>query len=183
MSNQISDAEIESILDKFDSDNQSVGKGLVVGKQAPDFTLQDQAGTAIKLSDGFRNGPTLLAFFPSSFSSTSMDQICNYRDAIESFKKLKTHIYAISPNSAEYHAALLKENDLPFSFLTDKGNRVATAFGGSALSMRGQISRGVYVINTRGTILHAHTEPVMLTHQNTDKLIALITSLRDHKLL
>ncbi len=62
-------------------------------------------------------------------------------------------LLAISADAPEEQAAWAKDEDFPFTFLSDSGIPVGTAYG-AALPTRGIDNRTVFIIDTAGTIQH-----------------------------
>ena len=52
---------------------------VTVGQVAPDFTLVNQAGEKVTLSD-FRGRKVVLVFYPFAFSPLCTSEMCNLRD-------------------------------------------------------------------------------------------------------
>lgn len=184
MADKISDDEIESILKRFDAENPADGKGAVLGKVVPDFTLTDQSGASVKLSDVYKNGPVVLALFPNDFSLAATSLLVDFRDAIEEFRKFGVQILAVSSNSIKDHAQIVVENSLPFRLLSDADNRVSRTFYGSgSFWLLEQGSRGIFLVSNKGVLLHRAVEPMSLTHRKADKLVSILNEMRVHKFL
>src|SRR5260221_7250489 len=81
----------------------AVGGGmpeLKVGAKAPAFTLVDQHGATVKLSD-YLGKRVVVYFYPKASTPGCTTQSCSLRDAIVDFKKLKTAVIGISPDPPE----------------------------------------------------------------------------------
>ena len=70
---------------------------LEVGDRAPAFTLQDQSGKKMKLSD-YRGRRLLLYFYPKALTPGCTTQSCNVRDALPDLSKLGADAVGISPD-------------------------------------------------------------------------------------
>ncbi len=66
-----------------------------LGKQAPDFTLPDQNGNEVSLSD-FRGKHVVLYFYPKDMTPGCTNEACDFRDAQESFGELDAVIIGVS---------------------------------------------------------------------------------------
>jgi peroxiredoxin len=75
---------------------------IVVGQKAPDFTLPDENGQNVRLSDQ-RGKPVVLVFLPAAFSPVCTDEMCAYRDDYSDFEAKGARVFSIS---ADNHWAL-----------------------------------------------------------------------------
>ena len=58
---------------------------IEVGKPAPDFTLPDENGELVRLSEQ-RGKPVVLVFLPAAFSPVCTKEMCAYRDDYSEFE-------------------------------------------------------------------------------------------------
>lgn len=100
---------------------------LVVGKQAPDFTLNDETGTPWQLSK-HRDKVTVLYFYPIDDTPGCTKQACSLRDNYSEFSKLGAAIVGINYNSTESHKEFKTKHRLPFTLLSDRKKKVATLY-------------------------------------------------------
>ena len=61
------------------------GQGLCLGEEAPDFTLRDQFGQDIRLSDFRGRKAVVLMFFPFAFSGVCTGELSGVRDRLDEF--------------------------------------------------------------------------------------------------
>ncbi len=59
---------------------------IEAGKPAPDFTLADQDGNDVSLSD-FRGRTVVLVFYPMDFSDVCTDQLNVYQEVLEELEE------------------------------------------------------------------------------------------------
>jgi peroxiredoxin Q/BCP len=159
------------------------GKGLIVGKSAPDFTLPDHLGNAVNLSDICAKGPVLLVFYPKDFTRVCTKQLCNYSDNMANFQELGVQILGVSQNPAASHSLFAKRYNFPFKLLTDVNHKVTRDFDCSSLFMFGAMSRAVFIISPQRIILYRYVEPTVLTHRSAQELLLILQDLRNHKLI
>lgn len=101
---------------------------ITVGKPAPDFTLQDQSGTAHALKD--LNGKhTLIYFYPKDDTPGCTAQACSLRDNLEDLKELGIEVYGVSGDSVESHKKFAEKYNLPFPVLSDPDKKMIEAYG------------------------------------------------------
>jgi thioredoxin-dependent peroxiredoxin len=126
------------------------GGPLPVGAEAPDFSLPDQDGNTIRLSD-FRGTNVVLVFYPGDDTPTCTTQLCEFRDAWADAKKRKTTVFGVNPWSEGSHSKFRAKYKLPFPLLVDKGQRVGSLYRTHSLMVR----RTVYLIGPDGRIRYA----------------------------
>lgn len=127
-----------------------------IGKKAPDFTLQNQAGDNVSLSD-FEGKNIVLYFYPKDMTPGCTTQACDFRDNYDAFKDLNTVIIGISPDPIERHQKFIDKHDLPFQLLADIEQEVAKRYDVWKLKkMFGKefygIERSTFIIDQEGII-------------------------------
>ena len=99
---------------------------LEPGDKAPAFTLDDQAGTAVKLSS-FKGRKVLVYFYPKADTPGCTTQSCALRDISGDIGD--TAIVGISPDASAKQQKFDEKYTLGFPLLADTGHTVAEAFG------------------------------------------------------
>ena len=132
---------------------------LKAGDKAPAFSLLDQQGKKVTLSD-FKGGRLLLYFYPKADTPGCTKQACSIRDASKELKKLGAAAIGISPDEPAKQKKFDDKYDLGFPLLSDPDNKVAKAYGAwGEKSMYGKkyegIIRSSFVIDKDGKILRA----------------------------
>ena len=77
---------------------------LVEGDIAPDFTLQDQHGNDVSLSD-FRGESVIIFFYPAAMTPGCTKQACDFRDSVASLTAAGYRVLGISKDSVAKHPA------------------------------------------------------------------------------
>ena len=98
-----------------------------VGKQVADFTLPNQEGKKVSLSE-YKGKNVVLYFYPKDMSPGCTTQACDFRDKHESFGELDAVIVGISPDPAEDHKTFINKHDLPFELLADEDHKISEEF-------------------------------------------------------
>ncbi|MFH1417561.1 MAG: peroxiredoxin [Planctomycetota bacterium] len=125
---------------------------LSVGEQAPDFSLEDQAGNLVTLRE-FRGGRNVvLIFYPGDDTPGCTKQLCAVRDQFGMFRDNDTAVFGVNPQDSKSHQRFIKAYDFPFPLLVDRGKKVASAYGCKGMLMT---KRTVYGINKEGAIVFA----------------------------
>jgi len=101
---------------------------LHVGDMAPDFELQSDAGTPVKLSDQ-RGKRVILYFYPKDDTPGCTRQACGLRDNYPTIQAGNGVVFGVSPDAQASHQAFKDKFGLPFPLLVDEGHRVAEAYG------------------------------------------------------
>ena len=129
---------------------------LEVGTKAPAFTLPDQDGNPVSLSD-FAGKKVVLYFYPKDSTPGCTRQACAFAAAHEAFGELNTAVIGVSKDSAASHRRFADKNELPFILLSDPERVAIEAYGvWQEKKNYGKVSMGVvrstYVIDENGVI-------------------------------
>ena len=133
---------------------------LSIGDKAPSFSLSDQNGKIISLTD-FKGKKLLLYFYPKADTPGCTKQACSIRDASQELKKLGVSSIGISPDEPSKQMKFDKKHGLKFLLLSDPDNKVAKSYGAFGVkSMYGRSYQGIirssFVIDEQGKILQAN---------------------------
>jgi peroxiredoxin Q/BCP len=101
---------------------------LAAGDAAPDFSLPDQQGHTVHLSD-HRGRLVLVYFYPEADTPGCTTQSCAVRDALSNFDGLGVDALGIAPSSVDEQAAFDTKFSLGFPLLSDPDHAVAEAYG------------------------------------------------------
>jgi peroxiredoxin Q/BCP len=129
---------------------------LETGDTAPDFTLPDQQGTPVKLSD-LRGKTVVLYFYPKADTPGCTKQACGVRDHRADYEKSGAVVLGVSPDTVKSVAKFDDKYGLRFPLLADADHAVAEAYGvWVEKSMYGRKYMGnertTFVIGPDGTI-------------------------------
>ncbi|MFZ9228173.1 MAG: thioredoxin-dependent thiol peroxidase [Prochlorococcaceae cyanobacterium] len=136
---------------------------LQVGDAAPDFTLNDQNGTPVQLSQ-LRGQRVVVYFYPKDDTPGCTKEACNFRDQWSVFKQHGIQVLGISKDGAASHGKFIAKYDLPFTLLSDpEPCGVAEAYGSYGLKkFMGReymgMMRHTFVIDAQGRIEKAYTK-------------------------
>lgn len=129
---------------------------LETGMKAPDFTLADQNGNTVSLSD-FGGRKVILYFYPKDNTSGCSRQACAFRDAYDGFREMDAVVIGISKDSVKSHVNFANKFDLPFILLSDPDLTAIQAYDvWREKKLYGKVSMGVvrstYIIDEQGII-------------------------------
>ncbi len=101
---------------------------LKVGDKAPDFSVSNQCGKTIKLSD-FKGQKLVLFFYPKASTPGCTMEACNFRDNYQLFLDKGYAVLGVSADSAKRQQNFIANNNLPFDLLADEDKTVIRAYG------------------------------------------------------
>jgi len=101
---------------------------LETGKKAPDFTLLDQDGAKVKLSD-YKGKRVVVFFYPKAMTPGCTRESCDFRDEVAAFKKKKVVVLGISKDTPASQKKFQEKYELPFPLLSDADLEVQKAWG------------------------------------------------------
>ncbi|OOF21477.1 MULTISPECIES: thioredoxin-dependent thiol peroxidase [Salinivibrio] len=102
---------------------------LTAGATAPDFSLQDQNGDTVTLSQFKGDKRVLVYFYPKAMTPGCTTQACSLRDTKAELDALDTVVLGISPDPVKKLARFVERDSLNFTLLSDEDHAVADAFG------------------------------------------------------
>lgn len=127
-----------------------------VGKQAPDFTLENQTGDKISLAN-FKGKNIVLYFYPKDMTPGCTTQACDFRDNYALFNEVNTVVIGISPDPIDRHQKFIDKHDLPFDLLADVEKvaaelydvwKLKKSFGNEYYG----VERSTFIIDTAGVV-------------------------------
>jgi peroxiredoxin Q/BCP len=129
---------------------------LEVGQAAPAFTLPDQDGTEVSLSD-FAGKKVIVYFYPAASTPGCTKEACDFRDNINSLKSAGYQVLGVSKDKADALVKFRDEQGLNFPLLGDPGLDVHNAYGAyGEKSLYGKIITGTlrstFVVGEDGRI-------------------------------
>jgi thioredoxin-dependent peroxiredoxin len=95
---------------------------------APDFTLADENGDSVTLSD-LRGRRVVVYFYPKDDTPGCTTQACDLRDRAPEFDARGAVVLGVSPDSVADHRKFKDKYKLPFTLLADVDHEVAEAYG------------------------------------------------------
>ena len=132
---------------------------LNTGMKAPNFTLPNQNGEMISLSD-FLGKKVVLYFYPKDNTPGCTRQACAFAQKHDVFTRKDVIVIGISKDSVTSHLKFAQKYDLPFLLLSDAERAAIEAYDvWKEKNMYGKKTMGVvrttYLIDEEGTIVKA----------------------------
>lgn len=132
---------------------------LEPGTVAPDFTLANQDGTPVTLSD-LRGTKVVLYFYPAASTPACTAQACDFRDSLASLAGAGYTVLGVSPDTQEALRKFHDADQLTFDLLSDPEHVVLEAYGtwgekqNYGRTYQGLI-RSTFILDEHGVITHA----------------------------
>lgn len=144
---------------------------LAVGDKIPEFTLTDQTGKPFESKDEVGKQVLVIYFYPKDESMVCTKEACGFRDAFDEFKKAGAKIVGINDGTVASHKAFADHYKLPFTLLSDPGNKVYKLFG-----IKGKMfftGRQTFIVDLSGKIVYTH-EAMLEGKQHADEALKFI---------
>jgi peroxiredoxin Q/BCP len=143
---------------------------IAQGQQAPDFTLPDQEGDPVSLSD-FRGKPVVLYFYPRADTPGCTTQACGIRDHRADYDAAGAIVLGVSPDPVKAVKKFADKQSLNFRLLADEDHAVCDTYGVWAeKSMYGKTywgaMRSTFIIDPDGTVAHVIPKASPKTHDD-----------------
>ena len=143
---------------------------LKPGDKAPSFTLPDQNGDPVKLSD-LKGQTVVLFFYPRADTPGCTTQACGVRDRGAEYKAAGARVIGVSPDPVEAVAKFAGKFDLDFTLLADADHAVAEKYGAWVeKSMYGKkymgVQRATFIIAPDGKIAKVFPKVQPKTHDD-----------------
>lgn len=126
------------------------------GDVAPAFSLSDDEGNTVQLSD-FAGDKVLLFFYPRANTPGCTKEACDFRDSLAPLNEVGIKVVGISPDKPEALAKFRADHDLNFPLLSDPTKETLKAYGAFGEKKNyGKIVEGVirstFLIEADGTV-------------------------------
>jgi peroxiredoxin Q/BCP len=152
---------------------------LRAGDKAPAFTLPDQHGEKVKLSD-FKGETVVLYFYPRADTPGCTTQACGVRDRRADYEKAGARVIGVSPDEVAAVDKFAGKYDLDFTLLADADHAVAEKYGTWVeKSMYGKkymgVQRATFIIGPDGKV--AKVFPKVQPKQHDDLVLKALGEL------
>lgn len=134
---------------------------LKAGDTAPQFSLPDQDGNVVALTELLKAGDLVLYFYPADFTPVCTREACEFRDRFDDLSSVGVQIVGVSPQSAKSHQNFRDAFNLPFPLLCDERKQLIKAFGVDGPLGFG-VRRATYLIGADGVIKNRAVADIFL---------------------
>lgn len=148
---------------------------LRVGDSAPDFSLPDQFGQEVRLSDILSTSIVIIYFYPKDNTTGCTAQSCSFRDNYDSLKDRNTQVIGISSDDVSSHSSFAQAHALPFILLSDAKGAVRKLFG--VKKTLGILpGRATFVVDRSGTVRFAFSSQIDI-QRHVDDAIKIVNAM------
>ncbi|MCU1635742.1 MAG: Peroxiredoxin [Cryobacterium sp.] len=129
---------------------------LETGEAAPSFTLVDQDGASVSLSD-YAGQKVVVYFYPAAMTPGCTTQACDFRDNLSSLKSAGYQVLGLSKDAPAKLKKFRERDQVNFPLLSDEDLSAHRAYGAwGEKSLYGKTVTGVlrstFVIDEAGKI-------------------------------
>jgi peroxiredoxin Q/BCP len=140
------------------------------GQEAPDFTLPDQNGDPVTLSD-LRGQPVVLYFYPKADTPGCTTQACGIRDRSPEYAEAGATVVGVSYDDVDAQRKFADKYDLDFTLLADSEHEVADLYGTwGEKNMYGKkymgVTRATFIIDPEGKVAKVFPKVSPKTHDD-----------------
>jgi peroxiredoxin len=127
---------------------------IEAGQPAPAFTLKDQDGNDVSLSDYAGEKAVALVFYPFTFTGVCEGELCQLRDDIGDYEAAGVQVLAVSCDSKNSQKVWAEQKGWTFPVLSDfwPHGAVAQAYG-VFNDVLGCANRATFLIGKDGTVV------------------------------
>lgn len=131
---------------------------LKTGQKVPEFTVNDQDGNAISLSD-YKGKKLIVFFYPKASTPGCTAEACNLRDNYSELKELGFELLGVSADSEKRQSNFRNKYEFPFPLLADEDKAVINAFGvWGEKKFMGKVYDGIhrktFILDENGVVEH-----------------------------
>ncbi|KQC33823.1 MULTISPECIES: thioredoxin-dependent thiol peroxidase [Nonlabens] len=146
---------------------------LKAGDKAPDFSIPNQDGDIVSLSD-FKGKKLVLFFYPKASTPGCTAEACNLRDNVSRFRESGYEILGASADSPKRQSNFKEKYELPYDLLADEDHKLLNAYQvwGPKKFMGKEydgIHRTTFVIDENGVIEDVISK--VKTKEHTDQIL------------
>jgi peroxiredoxin Q/BCP len=149
------------------------------GTQAPDFTLPDEDGNDVTLSE-LRGAPVVVYFYPKADTPGCTTQACGVRDHLPDYEAAGARVLGISPDPVAKVKKFHDKQGLNFTLLADEDHTVCEQYGvWVEKSMYGRTywgaQRATFVLDAEGKV--ATVFPKVKPKEHDDLVLGALAEL------
>jgi peroxiredoxin Q/BCP len=155
---------------------ETKSKAPQVNDKIANFTLQDQDGNTVNLTD-FAGKPVVLFFYPKADTPGCTIEACGFRDTFAKIQKTGAVVLGISRDTVKSQKKFQTKYDLPYPLLADPDEKVCRYFDViKPKNMYGKLVSGIerttFVIGPDQKLLHVF--PKVQPEGHAEEVLALL---------
>ncbi|MFT5110940.1 MAG: peroxiredoxin Q/BCP [Parasphingorhabdus sp.] len=149
------------------------------GKAAPQFTLKDQDGKNVSLSE-FLGRYVVVYFYPADDTPGCTKQACGFRALWKDYEAANIAVLGISPDDEASHREFIEKFQLPFTLLCDPEKEVMAEYGAwGEKMMYGKkkigVIRSTVLVDPAGNVVK-HWKRVAKAESHAEKVLQVISA-------
>jgi peroxiredoxin Q/BCP len=153
---------------------------LEVKDIVPNFTLLDQDGNSVSLTD-FAGSPVVLFFYPRADTPGCTIEACGFRDAFSKLRRAGVVVLGISRDTVKAQKRFQQKYELPYTLLADFDAEIIKRIGLlKEKKMYGKpvtgVERTTYVIGPDQRLLHGF--PKVKPAGHAEEVLAYVKGLK-----
>lgn len=146
---------------------------LKIGDKVPNFTVNDQDGNPISLTD-YAGKKLIVFFYPKASTPGCTAEACNLRDHYAELQQQGFELLGVSADSEKRQTNFRNKYEFPFPLLADENKDVIEAFGvWGEKKFMGRVYDGIhrktFLVDENGVVAHvidkvktkAHAEQIL----------------------
>lgn len=145
---------------------------LEEGAKAPDFTLPDQDGNPVSLSD-FAGRTVVVYFYPEAGTPGCTQQACGVRDHLDDYEAADAVALGVSPDPVPALKSFHDEQSLNFTLLADHNRAVCERYGAS--TAESGVRRSTLIVDGEGRIVRVF--PRVSPRSHDEKVLTALVEL------
>jgi peroxiredoxin len=151
---------------------------IEVGQPAPPFTLKDQDGSDVSLSDFAGDKAVALVFYPFTFTGVCEGELCALRDDIATYEQAGVQVLAVSCDSKNSQKVWAEQQGYTFPLLSDFWPHGATAQAyGVFNDTLGCANRTTFLIGKDGVVVDTFGTENLGTAREADRYAEALAKL------
>ena len=133
---------------------------LDIGDPIPEFTLFDESGNEVSLSD-YAGSRLILFFYPKAMTPGCTTEACDFRDNYQAFQSAGYAVVGVSPDLPKLNARFREKEGLTFPLLSDPDHELAEQLGAWGMKKNyGReyegLIRSTFVVDAHGVVEAAY---------------------------
>lgn len=153
-----------------------------VGQRVPDFTLPDVEKHDRTLSEFFKSGKVVIAFFPFAFSGVCDKEMCTFRDSFARLTSMRAKVIGISVDSVFTLRVFAQTYGIEFPLLSDFNKKVIRAYGvlqdpWVGFGYKGVSKRAIFVLDGKGILRYKWATDAPSEEPPYDLVISALTKI------
>ena len=149
-------------------------EGPMEGERVPDFCLPEASEAKVCLYEELKNGPMVLAFYPTDFGITCTLEFKRFNEMSGDFKAEGARIVGMSVNSTTSHRSWKERLGMDIPLLSDGDASVARSYHVMSPEnsiLKGYSTRAIFVVDRDGIVRYKWVAPD--SHQQPDYELVL----------